>query len=703
MSFRDLNISIQYRTSGESGNILKDFYIPVLSRSVLYRRAVGYFSSKSLVLAAQGIASLIDHGGKMELIASPYLEKEDIDAILEGYEIREKVIERALIKSLNKPLGPIEEERLNYLAWLISNGQLDIKIACFKDNSRFGLYHEKMGIMEDVEGNIIAFSGSSNETEGGLLSNFESIDVFCSWKPEDVERVKTKVQDFNLLWNNLNKSLNVIPFPKAAKERLLQFRKDSYEKKDPGVSMIIEKKGKYEVQELSPYPSIPHYIHLRDYQKDAIKSWFKNKYQGLLEMATGTGKTITALSAISKLYEIKKSLGVIIVCPYTHLVDQWAEEIKEFNMNPIIAYAGKNWEEMLRNEVSAFNANIIDHFCLVTTNVTFGIERMQSILKRLKGNVVFIADEAHHLGARHRRTKLLSNIPFRLALSATPNRWYDDEGTEKLLQYFGGKVVFEFGLEKAIGKYLTEYFYYPHLVYLEPDESEEYYEITRRLSRYNLHKDSKDEEQSEIIERLLIKRARILSGAKNKLVKLKELMKDKTDSNFNIVYCGDSSVDGEKQIAKVIRILGNELKMRVHSFTSMEDNIKRQELLRRFSEGELQALVAIKCLDEGVDVPATQNAYILASSTNPREFIQRRGRVLRKYKNKKYSYIHDFIVVPRNIKEIEYLEPSLFNIERNLLRRELIRFSEFASLAINGPEAHANLRELKQAYNLLDI
>lgn len=703
MSFLDLNISLQYRTSSETGDILKDFYIPVLSRSVLYRRAVGYFTSKSLVLAAQGLASLIERGGKMDLIASPFLEKDDMEAILKGYETREKIIEKALIRTLEKPLGPLEEERLNYLAWLISNSQLDIKIAFFKKNSKLGLYHEKMGIMEDIEGNVIAFSGSSNETEGGLLNNYESIDVFCSWKKEDIERVQTKVRDFNLLWNNLNQSLDVVPFPTAVKERLLNFKKNSYKPKDPGISILNDKSENYYIQESLPYPKIPHYINLREYQKEAIKSWFENKCQGLLEMATGTGKTITALSAVSKLYEITKRLGVIIVCPYTHLVDQWTEELKEFNMDPIVAYSGKKWEEFLRNEISAFNANVINHFCLVTTNDTFGIERMQNIIKRLKGEVVFIADEAHHLGARHRRSKLLTNIPFRLALSATPNRWYDDEGTEKLLQYFGGKVVFEFGLEKAIGKYLTEYFYYPHTVYLEPDESEEYYEITRKLSRFNIDKDSKNDEQSKVIESLLIKRARILSGARNKLTKLKELMKEQTDSNFNIVYCGDSEVDGEKQIAKVIQILGNELNMRVHSFTSMEDNKKRKELLRRFSEGELQALVAIKCLDEGVDVPATQNAYILASSTNPREFIQRRGRVLRKFKNKKYSYVHDFIVLPRNIREIEYLEPSLFNIERKLLKRELTRFTEFASLAINGPQAHENLLELKKAYNLLDM
>ncbi|MGE1000302.1 helicase-related protein, partial [Bacillus sp. Gnz1/3] len=197
--------------------------------------------------------------------------------------------------------------------------------------------------------------------------------------------------------------------------------------------------------------------------------------------------------------------------------------------------------------------------------------------------------------------------------------------------------------------------------------------------------------------------ARILNSARNKLIKLKELIEKNKESKYNIIYCGDSSIDNEKQVSAVVKLLGNELNMRAHTFTSNESSLQRQELLKRFELGELQALVAIKCLDEGVDVPATQNAYILASSTNPREFIQRRGRVLRKHPNKRYSYIHDFIVIPREIDEIEYLEPSVFNIERKMVKRELIRFVEFADLARNNSQAHEQLVEIKKSYNLLDI
>lgn len=705
MSFKDLGVNYQYRTGDEGQDIVKDFYIPVLSHTKTYKRAVGYFTSSSLTLIGKGLSEMIQNEGKMYLIASPYLDKEDIETIEMGYKAREEVIENALLRVFQQPINDLMKERLNYLAWLIANEKLEIRIATLTDPKIYGLYHEKIGIMEDQAGNKIAFSGSSNETAGGLNNNFESIDVFCSWNINDELRVEKKEFDFDSLWKNETRKVNVIPFPEAVKSILLSYKKDDFLKIDPELQIY---NCQNEIYHKSYYPKIPTEYILRDYQKQAIKYWFQNNCQGLLEMATGTGKTITALSAVATLWDVLpkwnvNNLAVVIVCPYTHLVDQWVKDIKKFNMNPIVAKQSRSlWEDELVANVSAFKNRITNHFCLITTNKTFSSKVMQDILTNLQGEVIFVADEAHHLGAVNYRQKLVDNFPYRLALSATPNRWYDDEGTDHLLRYFGGKVVFKFGLSEAIGEFLTEYYYYPHLVFLEHDESEKYYEITRKLSKfYGLNE--KSSELNEGAQSLLIERARILSSARNKLVKLNELMRDKRDSSYNIIYCGDSKVDDEKQIDAVINILGNELDMKVHTFTSREDSNLRKKLLDRFENGDLQALVAIKCLDEGVDVPATQNAYILASSTNPREFIQRRGRVLRKHPKKKYSYIHDFIVIPRPLEELKYVEPSIFNIERKMIKRELQRFIEFADLAKNGVTAHQSLEQIKIAYNLLDI
>ncbi|MDW8781335.1 MULTISPECIES: DEAD/DEAH box helicase family protein [Bacillus cereus group] len=702
MDFKDLDISYQYRSGDEEQNIVNDFYIPTLAQTKVYKRAVGYFTSASLAIVGKGLNEMISNNGKMYLIASPYLEKADIEAIESGYKARNEVIEESLLRALNQPADLVVKERLNYLAWLIANGRLEIKIATLSNSATYGLYHEKIGIMEDGKGNKIAFSGSANETEGGLYNNFESIDVFCSWNKNELIRVERKDRDFDLLWQNKTNKVQVIDFPQAAKEKLLSFKEYTIKKVDPEIQSNIVIK---EDNQRCYFPDIPKEYTIRDYQKEAIKSWFENECKGLLEMATGTGKTITALSAVSFLWKALSSrLAVIIVCPYTHLVDQWVKDIKKFNMNPLVAKQSRNlWEEDLRFNISAFKNGIINHFCLITTNKTFSSKTMQDLLSQLKGEVVFVADEAHHLGAINNRMNLMEHFPYRLALSATPNRWYDEEGTEALLKYFGGKVVFEFGLKKAIGEFLTEYYYYPHVVYLDIDENEKYYEITRKLSNFYSPNGELDLKGNEGLQKLLIERARILNSARNKLIKLKELIEKNKESKYNIIYCGDSSIDNEKQVSAVVKLLGNELNMRAHTFTSNESSLQRQELLKRFELGELQALVAIKCLDEGVDVPATQNAYILASSTNPREFIQRRGRVLRKHPNKRYSYIHDFIVIPREIDEIEYLEPSVFNIERKMVKRELIRFVEFADLARNNSQAHEQLVEIKKSYNLLDI
>lgn len=705
MNFKDLTLSYRYRSDSEDTNIIRDFYIPVLEKTKIYQRAVGYFSSGSLAFASKGIGELIENGGKMQLIASPNLSKEDIEAIERGYIERDKAIEESILKALEIPSNELVKERLNYLAWLIAREQLDIKIAVLKDKNQFGLYHEKLGIMEDYNKNKIAFSGSSNETEGGLYNNFESIDVFCSWQPSEELRVETKVQDFMNLWNNTTNKLDILDFPDAAKEKILTYRKNTFSKKDPEVDLHNTEINQVKEASLEPFPKIPSHFEIRDYQQEAIRAWFRNNCKGLLEMATGTGKTITALSAVSKLWEVTNRLGVVIVCPYTHLVDQWVEDIKQFNMSPVVAYSSRSlWENELSHYVTAFQSGIINHFCLITTNATFGSSHMQAALHRLRGQIVFVADEAHHLGADRNRKKLLDSFPYRLALSATPNRWYDDEGTDELISYFGGKVVFQFGLEKAIERdFLTQYFYYPHVVHLDEDESEKYYEITRKLVRLMPRDGNIKDSGNESLQSLLIERSRILSRARNKIIILRELMEGRKDSKYNIIYCGDSRVDGEKQIDVVVNLLGYELGMKVHTFTSREDEKQRRELLKRFEDGNLQGLVAIKCLDEGVDVPATQTAYILSSSTNPREFIQRRGRVLRKHRLKQYSYIHDFIVVPRPLNEVGHVEDHLFNIERNMIKREMARFTEFADLAINGPKAHEIIDEVKHAYNLLDV
>lgn len=702
MALSDLELGYQYRPN--QANLVDEFYIPCLSHSIVYQRAVGYFTSGSLAIAARGLSQFLENpNARMQLIASPLLEREDIQAIRLGYEAREDVFARALLRGIgDDPAHDVIKNRLGFLAWLISESRLEVKLAVVTDLDKYGIYHEKIGIFRDTNDNVVAFSGSSNETVGGLYSNFETIEVFCSWRPGDKVRVDNKCRDFDALWTNTTSGLDIYDFPEAVKERLLEFR-DYVRPGQPDPDSTIT--GRAVAREKKQI-RIPSETTLREYQKDAIRSWFQHNGSGILEMATGTGKTVTALSAAVKLYENLRRVGLIIVVPYTHLVEQWRENAESFGFRPILGYKSRElWETDLSGQLTAYNAGSINNYCLITTTTTFRSDTMQEIVRtRVAGPVVLIGDEVHHLGAPHLRDMLPENIQYRLGLSATPERWHDEDGTQALRAYFHPGTIFTFGLREAIQNgYLTRYEYHPHLVMLTDEENEEYHEISRQIARAIHSSGATELQENPRLERLLIERARLLTRAVNKLAKLRELMADQTTSTHNLFYCGDAMVNGERQIEHVLRLLGHGLGMRVHSFTAEEKSDQRRDLLERFAKTELQGLVAIRCLDEGVDVPATRRAYILASSTNPREWIQRRGRILRLHPGKDIAQIHDFIVIPRDVSEVRALEPRVFNSERRLIARELARVIEFAELAENTRQAVAALLPVKQNYNLLHL
>jgi len=438
---------------------------------------------------------------------------------------------------------------------------------------------------------------------------------------------------------------------------------------------------------------IPSNTTLRNYQNDAIEAWFAHKCQGLLEMATGAGKTITALAASVCLYERENRLAVIVTVPYQHLVDQWQQEAREFGYRPILAYKSKtSWLQNLNHQIMEYNGGYRQTIAVITTHTTFSKSEFQDCIARLKGASLLIADEAHHLGAKNHRQHYPGHIHFRLALSATPDRWFDDIGTLALRNYFG-KTVFSFPLENAIGISLTPYYYYPHLVSLTDGELDQYYELTRKIARSI---NSKDENKLQTLEMLLIRRAKLMNNAENKLVILSDLLHNQSDITHTLFYSAPEQID------KVLRLLGWEKGLITHQFTAEENTQKRQQLLTDFAHGKLQALVAMKCLDEGVDVPSTNTAYILASSGNPREFIQRRGRILRKFPGKEYSYIHDLITVPPMVNTNVRDSPT-FGLERSIIRKELQRFKEFANLAKNKQKALDVIWDIAKQYGLLDF
>ncbi|MBV9385525.1 MAG: DNA phosphorothioation system restriction enzyme [Chroococcidiopsidaceae cyanobacterium CP_BM_ER_R8_30] len=448
---------------------------------------------------------------------------------------------------------------------------------------------------------------------------------------------------------------------------------------------------------------MPSFIQLRQYQQQAVASWFANNGRGTLKMATGSGKTITALAIATELYQKIGLQTMLVVCPYRHLVTQWARECQKFSLEPILAFENaRTWQSQLSFGLYNICSGNQLFLTIITTNSTLIGDSLQSQLRYLPDKTLIVGDEAHNLGAPRLEQSLPRRVGLRLALSATPERYFDDRGTKSLFDYFGPVLQPEFTLGDAIRQgALVRYLYYPILVDLTESESRKYAKLTRKIGWALM--DGEDVEDSEALTPLLMQRARLIGAAANKLEALRSLMVGRLGTAHTLFYCGDGTPEtsqteeGSHQLAAVARILGAELGYRVNTYTAQTPLTEREEIRRQFEAGELQGLVAIRCLDEGVDIPAIQTAVILASSSNPRQFIQRRGRILRPYPGKQRATLFDMIVVPPE------LDRETWEVERNLLRKELRRFVEFADLADNAGAARKKLLKLQKQYGLMDL
>lgn len=713
MNFREMEIKEEYRSLQD--DIVRDFYCPLLKVSEKYQRAVGFFSSSALLEISKGITGLIKNGGTIEVIASPKLSKEDVEAMEKGMVLREEIIAERINQSMYEPENELEERRLNLLTNLIAQKKLEIKIAILNKNDKIGIYHEKMGLLTDKEGNVIAFSGSMNESNTAFMHNYESVDVFLSWKDEsEAGRVRKKQLAFQRMWENEQPGMEILDFPEASKRKLFQYRKN--EEIDLTLDKEFKEKQAVKVcqtEKLSE-PGIPKTINIRPYQKNAIKAWKENNYIGIFDMATGTGKTYTGIAGICSLYEeLEGNLAVVIVCPFQHLVEQWLEDLEVFGMKPIVAYGDpkyKDYPKKLRKAVFDYNLGTRKFVSLITTLDTFSKDRIQNQLNKIEKNLLLVVDEAHNMGAKTYRELLSPKFAYRLALSATFDRHNDLEGTESLYEYFGEKCI-EYTLEQAIEEgMLTKYKYYPIPVYLTEEELADYKRISVEISK-NLTQDKKGKTKlNEKGKQLAIKRARIVAGAVNKINGLLQEIEKYKEEHHILIYCGATriqendteSYEGEiRQIDKITQCLGLELNMKVAQFTSRENAAKRKQLREEFSTGEeLQALVAIKCLDEGVNVPAIKTAFILASTTNPKEYIQRRGRVLRLFPGKEYAEIYDFVTLPRDLELVPYLSEEELKYDRSLVKNELNRIEEFHRLSENSYDSLEFIWKMKEAYGL---
>lgn len=727
MSLKDKYIKNEYRSLLD--NVVQNFYIPLLKEAVSYKRAVGFFSSSSLVELTKGVASMAERGGRIQIVASPYLSDEDVEAIKKGYAAREEIIENAVLRQISdETLDYYSMQRLNLLACLIAQGVLDIRIAYTEGKNGIGMYHEKMGLIEDADGNVVAFSGSMNESATAMSINYETIDVFRSWGDEnEKERVLLKQNAFQSIWTDSEPNIKVVEFPRISQALIDKYKRsapnfavddEQFDSKIPRSRRFTD--GQTVLTTAAVGARIPDTITLHEYQQEAISSWVGDNYHGIFDMATGTGKTYTGLGAIAKLSEdLDDKLAVIIVCPYQHLVEQWVEDIVRFNIKPIIGYSSspqKDWKNRLSKAIRDQKLRADkSFFCFVCTNATFTNDHVQEQISKIHSPVLLVVDEAHNFGAASYARFLDDRFTYRLALSATLERHRDEEGTAILYNFFGKKCI-EYPLERAIDEdKLTPYKYYPVVVHLNEDELGNYEQLSYEMSKCIIKDKRGKYKLNKHGEILALKRARIVAGATEKLDALREQIQPYIHDNNILVYCGATNVLDEhsdfsssdagdvRQIEAVTNILGNEVGMDVAQFTSKENMETRASIKEQFQRGDrLQAIVAIKCLDEGVNIPGIRTAFILASTTNPKEYIQRRGRVLRKAPRKPYAVIYDFVTLPRPLDSVASLTTEQAQRDLALVKNELARLKEFGRLSQNSMDANNLIWDIQEAYHITD-
>lgn len=686
----------------------REFFTEALIESKNFDLGLGFFSSSGIRSLSYGFALFVANGGKMRVVINDVLSEADKRAILLGQKdkVADELCERIIsdIEKMKETFSQADELFFRCFSYLISIKRIEFVATL---SAKGGLAHDKYGIFTDSKGDKVAFIGSANFSHTALELNSETITVFSSWK--DSERVSEYQEMFNNSWEHDTSHLIHIPIERVKAYVLNDFKAvNTLELIKAGISLreiedatissveikplpqkLLDKLEQKEMEPRFPFPCE------REAQILAYTAWKQNDNKGIFAMATGTGKTVTALNCALKEWQQNNYYKLIIVVPTQALALQWEKEAKAFNFQNIVStHTEKDWKNILSRYATNSIFNSKKNIVIITTYATFILKHFQSFLHSVKNSedFIFIADEAHNLGASGPIKKLPVFINNRIGLSATPERIYDEIGSSQLYDFFNSKppkYTYRFTMKEAIEQgILCHYDYTPVFVELTNIEMSEYRKVTDQLRKFLDPETGKYKPEAEM---LLMKRKRIIHKAENKKVAIIRMLDDLTSESklkytFVFVpegYEPDYSVLDSYNIAKEdIHLIDEysdifrERRYHYHKFISgLED---APEILKGFASGDIDVLLSMKCLDEGVDVPRAENAIFLSSTGNPRQFIQRRGRVLRKHQDKEKAHIWDMVVVPPDI--FENLDNS---IEKNLFLGEVKRIINFASLADN--------------------
>lgn len=722
-------------------NSPEKFFNDGLENSNEFDLQLGYFSSATISVLADGFATFISKGGKMRLVINHIVSTEDKDAISKGLKGGFiNCFDLTDFDQLRKTFDEYTQQFFECLAFLIYHKRIDIRI--IKPRNKKGISHTKSGQFRDGD-STTSFTGSANFTISGLFNNLEEIKIDRSDSLDAMtrKRIESQSEEFNSIMRGTKRNIEYL-----SPENLISAIKTNYGDKDIEELLDVEaklRKIKHDkkVQELKqqesvvsepieeilpcfPFPSGP-----RDYQQLAFDNWKNNGQKGLFAMATGTGKTITSLNCLLEIYKRKGYYKAIILVPTITLVNQWEQECRKFRFSNIIKVYSKNlvWRDEVErvhfNEKYKSGKDPEVSYIIISTYASYSREKVFNVLNGFdKRRVLVIADECHNMGSGS-LVKRLKEIPYlrRIGLSATPERQFDENGNNKLRKFFGSEehYTYEYSMKEAIDKgVLCRYMYYPHIVKLTSDEMDAYLELSEKISRYFNYNTCSFDEQDEMLKRLLLARKRIIHKAVNKLAMFKEIIQkrfeEKGNLKYSLIYVPEGNrpdyigsaddFDHTEEIADdndaehlinqyTLAVTEIDRSVTVRKFVSGQQD--REEILSDFAAGKLHVLTSMKCLDEGVDVPRSELAIFCSSTGNPRQFIQRRGRVLRTHKDKKMAELHDLVVVP----EVSPNSNS-YRMEQSLLRGELARVNNFALLSENPSYSEMELRGVLDHYGL---
>lgn len=723
----DATFNLVYST-GESEPV--EFFFEALLESNRFDLGLGYFSSSGFQPLALGFAYFICRGGKMRMFINDVLTQEDKDAIEKGqYANPDELIEKRLIDDivrLEKTLSKRDRHFFNCLSFLIANKQIEI-IAITPATDKPAIAHPKFGIFKDDYGNKVAFTGSTNFSRTALQYNVEAISCYKNWTGDnsDIHRIEHYEELFNKIWSGRYTKVRFISIDKVKvlirekfpvndievllseeEKLLLDFEEESIYSEELGskIRKLKRNLGKYK----PITPEFPSGHKARPYQEEAVRKWIAKDYRGLFEMATGTGKTITGLLASVELMKKQGRIFLLVLVPTISLGEQWMEEVKGFNYQDVVLVSSTNpgWTSELQAGINSFKMGTAQAMAVISTYDSFKLKKFQDFYDKLPEETMLLADEAHSMGAPELLNKLPHKIKHRLALSATPHRHFDDSGTKKFLDFFNAssEATFAFDMKQAIAEqYLCQYQLTPHFASLNEDEYSRYIELTKKIARRAHFSKNKLEETDVTLERMLQDRRKILNKAASKkeiVGNIIDKMKAKGEVSHTLVYCPEG-ID-EEDNARIIDDLGKYLAfdkgLKIAQFTGSTPPERRSQLLKDFDEGKVQCLLAMKCLDEGVDVKRTETAIFVSSSTNPRQYVQRRGRVLRTHEEKSFAFLHDIITVPP---KIDLDDPKAKQADRIILSQEFKRYKEFAEDAVNYVEAVAPVKEICKEYEIV--